>query len=110
MYCRLTSNGYIRDGFINGVNEFIHFASSKSTFMWENKIICACSRCSNNKFLNFDKVTERIFKRGFTSAYTIWSLHGEHDVGQSSRSRDRVESYASNDEHEEYGDLHMKRK
>ncbi|WRX28000.1 Transposase-associated domain - like 4 [Theobroma cacao] len=104
MYRRLTSDGFIIDEFVNGVNEFIHFARSNTTFMWENKIRCPCSRCSNNKFLCEDKVTEHILNRGFTGAYTIWSLHGEHDVGQSLRSRDRVEPYASNKEHEEYGE------
>ncbi|EOY03525.1 Uncharacterized protein TCM_018627 [Theobroma cacao] len=59
-------------------------------------------RSFNNKFLNSDKVAEHILKKGFTGAYTIRSLHGEYDVGQSSRSRDRVEPYGSNGEHGEY--------
>ncbi|XP_017974538.1 PREDICTED: uncharacterized protein LOC108661599 [Theobroma cacao] len=90
MYCRL-QNGFITTEFVNGVTEFINFACSKTTFMWKNKIRCPCTRCSNNKFLDKDKVTEHILNRGFTGAYTIWSLHRKHDVGQSSRSKSRVE-------------------
>ncbi|XP_017985270.1 PREDICTED: uncharacterized protein LOC108663891 [Theobroma cacao] len=104
MYRCLTVDGFIRDEFVNGVNEFIHFTRSNTTFMLKNKIRCPYSRCSNNKFLCEDKVTEDILNRGFIGAYTIWSLHGEHDVGQSSRSRDRIKPYASNEEHEEYGE------
>ncbi|EOY31787.1 Uncharacterized protein TCM_038916 isoform 1 [Theobroma cacao] len=102
MYRRLTSDGFIKDEFVNGVNEFINFARSKSTFMWDNKIRCPCFRCNNNKFLNSDTVTKHILRKAFTGAYTIWSLHGKDDVGQSSRSRDRIEPYASNEEHEDY--------
>ncbi|WRX23436.1 Transposase-associated domain - like 2 [Theobroma cacao] len=104
MYRLLTSDGFIRDEFVNGVNEFIHFARSTTTYMWDNKIRCPYSRCSNNKFLCEDKVIEHILNRGFIGAYTIWSLHGEHDVGQSSRSRDRIEPYVTNEENEEYGE------
>ncbi|EOY26654.1 Uncharacterized protein TCM_028597 [Theobroma cacao] len=103
MYRRLTSYGFIIDEFVNGVNEFINFACSNSTFMWENKIRCSYSRCSNNKFLDSDKVTKHILRKGFTGAYIIWSLDEEHDVEQSSRSRDRVEPHASNEEHD-YGE------
>ncbi|XP_017970347.1 PREDICTED: L-type lectin-domain containing receptor kinase IX.1 [Theobroma cacao] len=90
MYSRL-QNGFITVEFVNGVTEFINFACSKTTFMWKNKIRYPCTRCSNNKFLDKDKVTDHILNRGFTRAYTIWSLHGEDHVGQSSRSRSRIE-------------------
>ncbi|XP_017972836.1 PREDICTED: uncharacterized protein LOC108661342 [Theobroma cacao] len=90
MYRRL-HNRFITAEFVNGVTEFINFACSMTTFMWKNKIRCPCTRSSNNKFLDKDKVTEHLLNRGFTRAYTIWSLHGEDRVGQSSRSRSRVE-------------------
>ncbi|EOY00094.1 Uncharacterized protein TCM_009580 [Theobroma cacao] len=101
MYQRLTPNGFMRDELMNGIQEFIYFASFNPTFIWGNKTRCPCSQCSNTRFLSSDKVEVHFLKKGFIGAYTIWSLHGEHELGQSTRSRDGVEPYSSHREHGE---------
>jgi len=61
--------------YINGVKEFMGFIQGK--FSEDDEILCPCSRCLNQKYLNQDLVEKHILMNGMESTYTRWIHHGE---------------------------------
>ncbi|XP_021625026.1 uncharacterized protein LOC110624220 [Manihot esculenta] len=87
MYNRL-KDGLLNTEFLNGLEEFIQFASTHPECMDGMNIRCPCSmrRCSNRKFLCVDDVRYHVMKNGFVPNYYRWTAHGEcwDDQGTSS--------------------------
>ena len=63
--------------FINGVKEFIDFASAQHDTMDGELIRCPCVKCGNLKFFEPDEVAYHLVRKGFTENYFNWTLHGE---------------------------------
>ncbi|XP_043815725.1 uncharacterized protein LOC122724542 [Manihot esculenta] len=87
MYNRL-KDGLLNTEFLNGLEEFIQFASTHPECMDGMNIRCPCSmkRCSNRRFLCVDDVRYHLMKNGFVPNYYRWTAHGEcwDDQGTSS--------------------------
>ncbi|OMP05644.1 Transposon, En/Spm-like protein [Corchorus capsularis] len=93
MYCRLDTFGYVSSEFKQGVDDFIDFAFSHVSYVFDNTIRCPCLKCANGEFHNRDVVEYHLYSWGFVGGYYAWSSHGESISGnlervESSRSRD----------------------
>ena len=70
MYNRLLPNrgGYV-DEFLNGLTEFINFASYQPKYLSEGVIRCPWKKCKNEQHHNHDIVNVHILRKGFTPRY-----------------------------------------
>ncbi|XP_047320836.1 uncharacterized protein LOC124924895 [Impatiens glandulifera] len=73
------SNNHLRytDEFLNGLQEFVSFATSKSSYMDGDKIRCPCVKCCVKKFISSDLCQSHLIKFGFMSDYYTWTANGE---------------------------------
>ena len=59
----------VTNEFINGVKEFIDFASGQHDTMDGELIRCPCVKCGNLKFFEPDEVAYHLVRKGFTENY-----------------------------------------
>ncbi|XP_073133532.1 uncharacterized protein [Henckelia pumila] len=78
MYDRL-ENGYMRNEFFNGVEEFVNFAKIHPEVMSCEMMHCPCNRqkCKNRAYHDEDTVKEHLCRYGFVPNYYRWHHHGE---------------------------------
>ncbi|KAF7841398.1 putative tnp2 transposase [Senna tora] len=78
MYNRLNPGrrGYT-DEILQGVDEFINFASRHEVCASQGKIRCPCSKHENHAYLTVEEVKVDLYKRGFLPGYWCWTCHGE---------------------------------
>lgn len=84
MYRRLLSNGEFNPAFLEGIADFIRFASGKPAYMDKDKIKCPCRKCDNKLYKSTNEVRFHISKFGFVNNYHVWRFQGETS-SQSSR-------------------------
>ena len=70
MYNRL-ENGFIRDDYFAGVDEFVNFTKSHPECMDGVMLHCPCNRskCRNKAFHDEDTVKVHLCKKGFVPNY-----------------------------------------
>lgn len=81
MYNRV-DGGLLRTEFVNGVQEFIEFATQHQVHKDSNQIRCPCQKCNNRRFLDVETVREHLYRRGFCHSYFEWICHGENNISQ----------------------------
>ncbi|KAI0520429.1 hypothetical protein KFK09_007904 [Dendrobium nobile] len=82
----ITKAKWSRD-YVNGVNNFIEFASRSKNL--SGKILCPCKSCINRYFLSLKDVKDHLISKGFFPGYVVWNRHGEeHCI---------IDEYAIND-------------
>ncbi|XP_010666303.1 uncharacterized protein LOC104883469 [Beta vulgaris subsp. vulgaris] len=81
MYNRV-DGGLLRTEFVNGVQEFIEFATQHQLHKDSNQIRCPCQKCNNRRFLDVETVKEHLYRRGFCHSYFEWICHGENNISQ----------------------------
>ncbi|KAL8140506.1 hypothetical protein V2J09_006527 [Rumex salicifolius] len=74
---RLPNDSGWKNGFIDGVEIFIEFATSQVHLMDGSKINCPCSKCKNGRFQEIDDVRVHLYTKGFVDSYYSWTEHGE---------------------------------
>jgi hypothetical protein len=99
MDTRLDQNRHLRLEFVEGVNEFIEFATSQENFQRFSKLRCPCKKCECRRFHNVDDVMVHLYERGFMNNYYCWTNHGESMPRSSPVVVD--ESYYDNGQHRE---------
>ena len=80
MYRRILPHGEFNPEFLEGLDNFIKFASGKPAYMDGDKIRCACKKCDNKCFRDTDEVEYHISRFGFVKNYHIWRFHGERSI------------------------------
>ncbi|KAL7614981.1 hypothetical protein Lser_V15G06214 [Lactuca serriola] len=99
MYERLDDRGHISCIFVNGVQSFIKFASSKKSYMDGDKIRCPCIKFHNKAYKKVDKAKYHLYKFGFVPNYEFWDKHGESSFDCTPLGVD--DTYMSLNEHHE---------
>ena len=77
MYSRFLPSGNYNPEFVEGLDSFIKFASSKPAYMDIDKIRCPCKKCENKCYRDTDEVQYHISRFGFVKNYHIWRFQGE---------------------------------
>ncbi|KAL0909142.1 hypothetical protein M5K25_023674 [Dendrobium thyrsiflorum] len=70
----ITKAKWSRD-YVNGVNNFIEFASQSQNLL--GKILCPCKSCINRYFHSMKDVKDHLISKGFFAGYVVWNRHGE---------------------------------
>ncbi|MBM1124189.1 hypothetical protein JQN44_27310, partial [Klebsiella pneumoniae] len=65
---------------LDGIAEFLNFASSQLQYMDGNKIRCPCRKCMNKKFFTVGEVQYHLITKGFVENYYVWNRHGEEEL------------------------------
>ncbi|XP_070012997.1 uncharacterized protein [Nicotiana sylvestris] len=85
---------FLREKFIEGVEEFITHAMSLEPFLIGGLIRCPCVKCKCLHYFGPEDVKTHLYQKGFKDNYFVWTSHGEIDgidgvfhnvVGQNSR-------------------------
>ena len=77
MYRRYLPDIGLNPAFLEGLENFIKFASSKPAYMDNDKIRCPCKKCDNKRYKPTDEVRFHVSKFGFVKNYHIWRFQGE---------------------------------
>ncbi|PKU69921.1 hypothetical protein MA16_Dca026744 [Dendrobium catenatum] len=62
--------------YVNGVNNFIEFASRSQNL--SGKILCPCKSIINRYFYSLKDVQDQLISKGFFPGYVVWNRHGEN--------------------------------
>ena len=57
------------------MREFINFAFKYGSC--DGKVLCPCTECVNNLWVDEDTTREHLLWHGFLECYTLWNHHGE---------------------------------
>ncbi|KAL6581941.1 hypothetical protein OROMI_005955 [Orobanche minor] len=78
MYKRF-EGGYLNPTFVEGVENFIEYATNQQRWKDGAKIKCPCNliKCRNRRFLDVETVKFHLAKYGFVSNYFVWTFQGE---------------------------------
>ena len=80
MYRRWLGGGNLNPEFEHGVEMFLDFAFSQTSFVCNGQIVCPCNNCANRFSLERDFVKQHLYYTGFMPAYYIWAAHGEQTI------------------------------
>ncbi|XP_019150967.1 PREDICTED: uncharacterized protein LOC109147764 [Ipomoea nil] len=83
MYNRLMPGRGLHEAFIDGVDEFVNFATAQSEYQNNEVIRCPCKKCRNLYHLKPEDVKVHLYKKGFEPNYWVWICHGEELPQQS---------------------------
>lgn len=90
---RRFDNRGLTSEFERGVDEFLNFAYSNSSFVSMGKIKCPCRKCKNLCYHNRDDVTAHLYAHGFLDDYIHWVSHGESIRRDTSLSSENTNPY-----------------
>ncbi|CAA0828761.1 Unknown protein [Striga hermonthica] len=90
MFNQRDGSGFLSDGFIKGVNEFLDFAFSRPGN--RKRVRCPCARCRNTEFRDREDIKYHIYNYGFVSGYDHWDAHGEPFIRANSATKVREKS------------------
>jgi hypothetical protein len=74
---RMDRHRRLNPEFVDGVNEFVEFATREDNFLRYPKLRCPCKKCSCKQFHNVDDVMIYLYERGLMDHYYYWTNHGE---------------------------------
>lgn len=74
------STGLLTEEFVQGLQQFMSFASNQQITMETGKMYCPCPVCKNRRFGTVSGVWKHLYSRGFMAGYKIWYSHGETDL------------------------------
>ena len=75
-------NNRISKEYLNGVEQFLNFASQKA--QQDGRIICPCRKCAHSNFFTIDVVRVHLVSHGICRGYQPWIFHGESFCKRSS--------------------------
>ncbi|GAB2221069.1 hypothetical protein Droror1_Dr00012235 [Drosera rotundifolia] len=81
MYQRVGGRS-LRNTFVQGVDEFIRFATSIDIRNNPGCLKCPCVRCDCVPYLSVEQVKIYLCKFGFRPGDHVWDYHGETNIGQ----------------------------
>lgn len=78
MYARL-KDSLLNFDFLNGLEEFIAFASSQPEWMDGPRIRCPCNlhKCQNKAYRDVEIVKVHLCRKGFVAEYEVLNCHSE---------------------------------
>jgi len=72
--------------FLHHVTKFVLATKKHHLSLGQERIICPCNRCQNNRIHEDSVVRSQLVHYGFVENYTIWKFHDEVDPSVTSAS------------------------